>query len=265
LALFGELLHLGVSEASAWGVGVTNLNSLGVVAEGVVELSHVGALFSELRDSVTDLDFISGPGMFDWSDVGVEVASQAYVGNGRLVLYVANGGSSADVSIDLANVLGDVEWGAAEIVDVRRIQTVYDDGYTPQGTDQDRLYERPEIVSFVPLEQAIMRAEPFLNVNLTSPYQIVEYTITWRHIGSESDDVVSGYSLDDELAGMGGNDTIFGYAGSDYLLGGDGDDALLGGEGADSIEGGIGNDIIIADGSDLEELHFLLNTDDFMF
>ncbi|WP_122209047.1 calcium-binding protein, partial [Pseudomonas viridiflava] len=72
-------------------------------------------------------------------------------------------------------------------------------------------------------------------------------------LGTDADDVMTGYSTDDVIAGDGGNDTLSGGSGSDRIEGGDGkdnlsgddgDDLLLGGSGDDSLSGGDANDTL---------------------
>ena len=66
-------------------------------------------------------------------------------------------------------------------------------------------------------------------------------------IGSEFDDILTGYDNANVLYGGGGglgagNDQLFGGLGDDTLYGGFGNDTLDGGGGADQLYGGIGND-----------------------
>jgi Ca2+-binding RTX toxin-like protein len=60
--------------------------------------------------------------------------------------------------------------------------------------------------------------------------------------GYVGDDVLSGGLGDDTLTGGAGNDTLSGGAGADFLDGGDGADTLSGDDGNDTLLGGAGND-----------------------
>ncbi|WP_426112036.1 calcium-binding protein [Pseudomonas sp. DSP3-2-2] len=72
-------------------------------------------------------------------------------------------------------------------------------------------------------------------------------------LGTDGDDVLTGYGTDDVITGEDGNDTLSGSSGNDRLDGGDGkdtlsgddgNDLLLGGSGNDSLNGGYGNDLL---------------------
>jgi Ca2+-binding RTX toxin-like protein len=64
--------------------------------------------------------------------------------------------------------------------------------------------------------------------------------------GLAGDDSLYGEDGNDSILGGAGNDTLDGGIGNDTLEGGDGDDSIIGGGGADSISGGIGNDTVAA-------------------
>lgn len=96
-------------------------------------------------------------------------------------------------------------------------------------------------------------------------------------IGSDFDDVLTGYDQEgtglgdvftNELYGGAGDDTITGLGGGDRLDGGIGNDVLYGGEGDDVISGGDGSDTLTGDGgSDTlfggrDDDNFLLGTGD---
>jgi Ca2+-binding RTX toxin-like protein len=63
-------------------------------------------------------------------------------------------------------------------------------------------------------------------------------------IGTDGDDILSGYYTNDNLSGLGGSDYLFGDDGDDILAGGMGNDELWGGTGNDTLHGGEGNDIL---------------------
>jgi len=63
-------------------------------------------------------------------------------------------------------------------------------------------------------------------------------------IGSDGDDILSGYNGIDRMDGLVGNDTLVGQAGNDTLSGGDGTDSLFGGSGDDTLDGGTGDDLL---------------------
>ena len=76
-------------------------------------------------------------------------------------------------------------------------------------------------------------------------------------VGTEDDDVLSGYYDGDTIFGDGGDDTIYGFDGADFLDGGEGndtlyggwlDDTLYGGAGDDTLDGGFGPDTLRGDG-----------------
>nr|WP_321509673.1 Hint domain-containing protein [uncultured Celeribacter sp.] len=78
-------------------------------------------------------------------------------------------------------------------------------------------------------------------------------------IGSEYDDVLTGFdqqgtepgdTYTNEFWGMGGNDVISGMDGDDYISGGDGSDVISGGGGDDIIFGDAGSDVIDAGSGD---------------
>lgn len=61
-------------------------------------------------------------------------------------------------------------------------------------------------------------------------------------IGSEKEDILSGFDSDDSIKGLGGKDTINGADGNDMLDGGRGSDILSGGNGNDRLYGAEEND-----------------------
>jgi len=63
-------------------------------------------------------------------------------------------------------------------------------------------------------------------------------------VGTDGNDVLTGYAGDDTLAGGAGDDTINGGAGNDQLSGGTGADFLDGGDGNDALFGDDGNDTL---------------------
>lgn len=73
-----------------------------------------------------------------------------------------------------------------------------------------------------------------------------EILVEKKFIGSDSSDVLKGYSGDnfgaDLIDGGNGDDEIFGYRGADFLNGGNGSDLLRAGNGRDIITGGTGSD-----------------------
>jgi Ca2+-binding RTX toxin-like protein len=60
-------------------------------------------------------------------------------------------------------------------------------------------------------------------------------------VGTDANDVLSGYYTDDVMLGRGGNDTLYGRAGDDSLDGGSGNDTLDGGSGNDTYVFGRGD------------------------
>lgn len=68
--------------------------------------------------------------------------------------------------------------------------------------------------------------------------------------GTDSADMLYGYSGEDTLAGDGGNDTLRGAGGDDTLTGGDGNDRIYGQENDDVLVGDAGNDRIYGDQGD---------------
>jgi Ca2+-binding RTX toxin-like protein len=63
-------------------------------------------------------------------------------------------------------------------------------------------------------------------------------------IGSNANDILTGYVSNDVLFGADGNDTLSGRAGNDILNGGNGNDVLNGEDGNDILNGDAGNDIL---------------------
>ncbi|MBK8816867.1 MAG: calcium-binding protein [Methylococcaceae bacterium] len=61
-------------------------------------------------------------------------------------------------------------------------------------------------------------------------------------LGSEANDILTGYATADVIEGLGGTDSIYGRAGNDSLNGGDGNDYIYGEDGNDTLIGGLGND-----------------------
>ncbi|MEZ5902633.1 MAG: type I secretion C-terminal target domain-containing protein [Alphaproteobacteria bacterium] len=74
-----------------------------------------------------------------------------------------------------------------------------------------------------------------------------------RIFGQDGDDRLYGGNGNDILHGQNGNDEIFGGAGDDNLVGHDGDDVLVGGIGADKLNGGAGVDYLFG-GDDNDNL-----------
>lgn len=240
LALFGEMLEQGISEASAWGVGVSNLNSLGRVDdEGNVVLSHSGAVFAELNNSIVGFEFLESFGDIDWHDSGhLQFGYQAYVAPGHLVLYAVSGESGISTTVNLASKVPDFDSQSARLVNAKTITTEYVDGYLPSGAAEDRLFEVPVINDVSNEESNSNISDGWWGFRNLEEFQISEASFSWRHTGSSTDDVIEGLLLADEFAGAEGNDTIRGFGG---------DDTLIGGSGGDLIEGGLGDDIIFGD------------------
>lgn len=72
----------------------------------------------------------------------------------------------------------------------------------------------------------------------------IESLVTY--LGTEEDDVLSGYrELDDVIYAGSGDDSVWGREGDDQIFGEDGDDYLDGDEGDDQIQGGAGNDNLV--------------------
>ncbi|MBQ4855820.1 calcium-binding protein [Rhodanobacter sp. B2A1Ga4] len=65
-------------------------------------------------------------------------------------------------------------------------------------------------------------------------------------VGTDGNDILTGYVGDDVLSGSLGDDTLTGGAGNDTLSGGAGADFLDGGDGADTLSGEDGNDTLTA-------------------
>ena len=85
--------------------------------------------------------------------------------------------------------------------------------------------------------------------------EFINRTVVLR--GTESNDVLVGYSIAETIEGYGGNDKIYareaddivdGGAGADLLYGEEGNDVLRGGDGEDTLRGGAGNDIHLMEG-----------------
>ncbi len=247
LALFAEAILSGVQEASIWGVGEAGLNSLGRVTENGVELTHSGAVFQELNNSVIGLSLSpSEAGSFDW-DTGPEVGNIAFTGLGKMVFYAAYGTDSISSVTNLANRSESFSSETAEIVEARRIQTEYQAGYEVQNNEFDRLYEMPSI-EIQDLDQfGIALNGNWLSFQQTEDFEVIEVTISWRHDGSTGSDVLEGYATADWFDGQAGNDTLLGFEDNDTLLGAAGHDVIVGGIGHDSLEGGDGGDVIIGD------------------
>lgn len=259
LALLGEAARVGVDEASAWGVGVTNLNSLGYIKNEVVQLTHSGMVFKELQNSVVGLEFSELSSEFKWDQAFIQSGVQFYTGNGRMVMYFANGDepvSSTQYILDKAVAF---DLSTASVVEALRIETEYEDGHTPVGSVDDRLFERPIVVDLIATGQAPNLDSPYISFVHAEHFQITEVTVSWRHYGSAVNDVIDGTIYDDDfdgqagddvLDGLAGHDTLFGDAGQDTLLGGEGDDRMYGGSGSDILYGGAGNDLLIGGGMD---------------
>ncbi len=250
LALFGESLELGVSESSVWGVGVNNLNSLGTVdSDGEVVLSHSGAVFAELRNSVVDMELLDSFGDLEWYDsASIQFGYQAYWAPGHLVLYAASGQEGISATTNLASKVPGFDQHTARLIEAKSIGTDYADGYVPSGVAEDRLYE-VSVVSDVGAEFVDSDvSDGWWGVQNLDQFQIVEASFSWRHAGSMDDDLIEGILLADELSGAGGNDT---------LRGAGGDDTLIGESGNDLIEGGLGNDILYGDDQLMAWMDFL--------
>ena len=61
-------------------------------------------------------------------------------------------------------------------------------------------------------------------------------------LGSNANDILTGYATADVIEGLSGIDSIYGRAGNDSLNGGDGNDYLYGEDGNDTLIGELGND-----------------------
>lgn len=241
LALFGESLEQGFSESSVWGVGVSNLNSLGTVdGAGEVVLSHSGMVFAELRNSVVGMEFLESFGDIEWyDDDQIQFGYQAYWAPGQLVLYAVSGQDSVSSTTNLASKVPGFDQHTAHLVEAKVIGTDYTGGYLPTGVAEDRLYETPVVTDLSTSEHVDLDvSDGWWGVNNLDEFNIVEASFSWRHSGSSNDDVIEGIQLADEFSGAGGNDTMRGAGG---------DDTLIGGTGGDLIEGGLGNDIIYGD------------------
>ncbi len=67
---------------------------------------------------------------------------------------------------------------------------------------------------------------------------------TYRQLGSDGNDLMTGLRDSDTLEGGAGDDRLYGKAGNDVLIGSGGNDRLLGGSGNDVLDGGPGNDVL---------------------
>ena len=245
LALFSEMLELNVTEASVWGVGVGNLNSLGEVIDGNVVLSHFGLAFKELRDSVVELEYLEDFGSLEWTDSPIEYGHTAFAALGHAVIYAVNGDTKVSSTINLSSKLPGFDVETARVVETKTIVTEYSDGHVPNASSEDRLYEVPRILD-VSTEPSISGlSDGWIQFIHGEEFQFTEATISWRHTGSAGDDLMEGIGRADEFDGASGNDTIRGFGGND---------SLIGGLGKDQIEGGDGGDILIGDQFNSDEM-----------
>lgn len=245
LALFSEMLELNVTEASVWGVGVGNLNTLGEVIEGSVVLSHFGLAFKELGDSVVELEYLGGFGSLEWTDNLLEFGHQAYAAPGRAVVYAVSGDSEVSSTANLSSNLPGFDAQSARVVEAKTVTTGYSNGYVPNGSSEDRLYEVPVVLDVSSEPGVSDLSDGWIQFNHQEEFQFTEVTISWRHTGSNDDDLIEGILHADEFAGASGNDTIMGFGGND---------SIIGGLGRDQIDGGDGDDILIGDGYSAAEM-----------
>lgn len=249
LALFGEMLDQEISQASIWGIGVGNLNSLGTLRDGNVVLSHSGAVFKELNDSVIGFEFLDSFGSLDWEvSGGTEFGYQAYVAPGHLVLYAASGESEVSSTVNLSTSVPGFDSSSARVVEATTITTSYRDGYVPNGSSDDRLFELPVVLDVSSSSEFADVSDGWLEFSNHSEFQITEVSLSWHHTGSPVGDIIVGLMLDDHFSGGAGNDTLKGLGG---------DDTLSGGAGSDLIHGGMGDDILFGGDYSADAFAFL--------
>ena len=235
LATFAGAIAIGVESSSVWGAGVSNLNTLGEVVDGEVQLSHVGLIYSELQNSVVGYSYIGNSSiLIDFED-SLEPIILPFMAPGQAVLYLVAppGTFNLHVSAVLAQWLPQAGSADISIDSVRRITTSWEDGYIPTHGSEDRLHELASLVA----SDEFQFDEGRFEIILPREYDIVEISLSWLLEGHEGDEVFDGTIGVNRTAGLGGDDEIFGRGGNDILLGGPGNDLLTGDDGDDLLIG----------------------------
>lgn len=234
LEMFGAFTRAGVDAMTLWSAMFHHTSAAGPDGRP----SAAGITMSLLSDHVIGLRSISMP------EPSRLVSSEAFVGDGRVVLFVSSH-SAAKQELRLDGL------GLGVLREVRKIAV---DPNSLDGSARGR-----NDLPFYLESDAVFVTTTSENLNPSRielpPYETMMFIFEQvgasgarddlsPRFGSSRSDRITGTSKTDVIHGVSGNDTLVSIAGDDRLMGGRGHDYIVGGTGYDSVFGGDGNDYV---------------------